>query len=83
MSDVQLDTRPCVDAQSLGSFSFQSRLHYLGECASSLQWSDNEGLLALFSFTMLWSTSIRTIRRVAWEFFIAAHVLCTMYVSPR
>lgn len=31
--------------------------------------------MALLSLTMLWLTSVRYIRRVTWELFIALHVL--------
>lgn len=37
-----------------------------------------QGLVALFSFTMLWTTSFRLVRRVAWEFFILAHIVFSM-----
>ncbi|WOO77784.1 60S ribosomal protein L22 1 [Vanrija pseudolonga] len=36
------------------------------------------GLIALFAFTMLWTTSFRLIRRVAWEFFIVTHIVFTL-----
>ncbi|KAL1408419.1 ferric-chelate reductase Frp1 [Vanrija albida] len=36
------------------------------------------GIIALFAFTMLWTTSLRIIRRVAWEFFIVTHIIFTL-----
>lgn len=30
------------------------------------------------SYTLLWVTSLRRLRRVAWELFLAAHMLFTL-----
>ncbi|WVW84449.1 hypothetical protein I302_106483 [Kwoniella bestiolae CBS 10118] len=36
------------------------------------------GIAALFGFTMLWVTSFRFIRRAAYEFFLASHIIFTI-----
>ncbi|WRT67595.1 uncharacterized protein IL334_004567 [Kwoniella shivajii] len=36
------------------------------------------GIAALFGFTMLWVTSFRFVRRVAYEFFLASHIIFTV-----
>lgn len=41
-----------------------------------------QGLVAIFGFTGLWATSFRWIRRAAFEFFLVAHILLSVYV-PR
>lgn len=43
-----------------------------------LQPLTRQGAVALLSFTMLWLTSMRYVRRVAWELFLALHVLFTL-----
>ncbi|WWC62309.1 uncharacterized protein I303_104905 [Kwoniella dejecticola CBS 10117] len=36
------------------------------------------GIAALFGFTMLWVTSFRFVRRMAYEFFLASHIIFTI-----
>ncbi|WWC70536.1 uncharacterized protein I206_104487 [Kwoniella pini CBS 10737] len=36
------------------------------------------GIVALFGFTMLWVTSFRFVRRMAYEFFLASHIIFTV-----
>jgi len=40
--------------------------------------ADGQGLIAIFGFTGLWITSFRFVRRVAFEFFLVAHIIFTM-----
>lgn len=53
------------------------RLHTMGTRVE-LQLLTRQGAVALLSFTMLWLTSVRYVRRMAWELFLALHVLFTL-----
>ncbi|ODN81314.1 ferric reductase transmembrane component 4 [Cryptococcus wingfieldii CBS 7118] len=46
----------------------------IGDTRPYLLW----GIAALTGFTMLWLTSFRFIRRMAWEFFIVSHILFSL-----
>ncbi|KAK8858407.1 hypothetical protein IAR55_002634 [Kwoniella newhampshirensis] len=64
-------SRACLLTSWIHALLWTPRVWEAGDTRPYLLW----GIAALTGFTMLWLTSFRIVRRVAYEFFIVSHIL--------